>query len=38
MTNDRIEVITSTQRRRHWTPVEKEKQVAASLEPGASVA
>jgi hypothetical protein len=37
MTNERIEVITSVQRRRHWSRAEKEKLVAASLEPGASV-
>jgi transposase len=37
MTNDRIEVITSIQRRRRWSRAEKEKLVAASLEANASV-
>jgi transposase len=37
MTNERIEVITSVQRRRRWSRAEKEKLVAASLEPDASV-
>jgi transposase len=32
-----IEVITSVQRRRHWSTAEKERLVAASLEPGAGV-
>jgi hypothetical protein len=35
MTTDRIEVITSVQRRRRWTAAEKGQLVAASLEPGA---
>jgi transposase len=35
--NERIEVITSVQRRRRWSRAEKEKLAAASLEPGASV-
>jgi transposase len=35
MTNGRVEVITSVQRRRRWPLVEKERIVAASLEPGA---
>ena len=35
MTNGRVEVITSVQRRRRWARVEKERMVAASLEPGA---
>jgi transposase len=35
MTNAQIEVITSVQRRRRWTAAEKERIVAASLEPGA---
>jgi transposase len=34
MTNGQIEVITSVQRRRRWTASEKERLVAASLEPG----
>ena len=37
MTNQRIEVITSVQRRRRWSAVEKEQLVAASLESDASV-
>jgi transposase len=32
-----IEVITSVERRRRWSAGEKERLVAASLEPGASV-
>jgi transposase len=32
-----IEVITSVERRRRWSTAEKERLVAASLEPGASV-
>ena len=32
-----IEVITSVERRRRWSAAEKERLVAASLEPGASV-
>jgi transposase len=37
MSNGRVEVITSVQRRRRWSAVEKRDLVAASLEPGASV-
>src|SRR5262249_46668393 len=37
MTNGRVEVITSVQRRRRWSSAEKGQLVAASLEPGASV-
>ena len=37
MTKSRIEVITSVERRRRWTAAEKERLVAASLEPGAVV-
>lgn len=37
MTNGRIEVITSVERRRRWSGAEKERLVAATLEPGASV-
>ena len=37
MTNERIEVITSVERRRRWSRAEKERLVTASLEPGASV-
>ena len=37
MTNQRVEIITSVQRRRRWSVAEKEQLVAASLEPGASV-
>jgi transposase len=35
MTNARVEVITSVQRRRRWSGVEKQRIVAASLAPGA---
>jgi transposase len=35
MTNGRVEVITSVQRRRRWRRAEKERIVAASLETGA---
>jgi transposase len=35
MTNGRVEVITSVQRRRRWSGAEKQRIVAASLEPGA---
>ena len=37
MTYERIEIITSVQRRRRWSSAEKERLVAATLEPGASV-
>jgi transposase len=37
MTNGRVEVITSVQRRRRWSSAEKEQLVAASAEAGASV-
>lgn len=37
MTNGRVEVITSVQRRRRWSTAEKQQLVVASLEPGASV-
>jgi transposase len=37
MTNGRVGVITSVQRRRRWSSAEKARLVAASLEPGASV-
>jgi transposase len=37
MTNSRVEVITAVERRRRWSAVEKQRLVAASLEPGASV-
>jgi transposase len=37
MTNGRVEVMTSVERRRRWSSAEKEQLVAASLEPGASV-
>jgi transposase-like protein len=30
-----VEVITSVQRRRHWPRAEKERIVAAAMEPGA---
>jgi transposase len=35
MTKTQVEVITSVQRRRRWPRAEKERIVAASLEPGA---
>lgn len=35
MTKAQVEVITSVQRRRRWSRAEKERIVAASLEPGA---
>jgi transposase-like protein len=37
MTNGRVEVITSVERRRRWSAADKEQLVAAPLEPGASV-
>ncbi len=37
MTMSRVEVITSVQRRRRWSREEKERLVAACLEPGVSV-
>jgi transposase len=37
MTNGRVEVITSVERRRRWNSAEKQQLVSASLEPGASV-
>lgn len=37
MTNGRVEIITSVERRRRWKSAEKEQLVAASLEPDASV-
>jgi transposase len=36
MSKTAIEVITSVERRRRWSAAEKERLVAASLEPGAS--
>ena len=35
MTKGQVEVITSVQRRRRWSRLEKERIVAAALEPGA---
>jgi transposase len=35
MTSGRVEVITSVQRRRRWSAAEKQRIVAAALEPGA---
>ena len=35
MTKAQVEVITSVQRRRHWSQAEKERIVAAAMEPGA---
>jgi transposase len=37
MSRAQIEVITSVERRRRWSSAEKERLVAASLEPGAVV-
>jgi transposase len=37
MTNGRVEIITSVERRRRWSATEKRRLVAATLEPGASV-
>ncbi len=37
MTIPRVEVITSVERRRRWSRAEKERLVAASLEPGVTV-
>lgn len=37
MTKAQVEVITSEQRRRRWSRAEKERIVAASLEPGGTV-
>jgi transposase len=37
MSKTAIEVITSVQRRRRWSAAEKERLVAASLEPGTGV-
>ena len=36
MTDGRVEVITSVQRRRRWSRAEKERIVAAALVPGAN--
>jgi transposase-like protein len=35
MTKTQVEVITSVQRRRRWSRAEKERIVAAAIEPGA---
>ena len=35
MTKTQVEVITSVQRRRHWSGAEKERIVATAMEPGA---
>jgi IS66 C-terminal element len=35
MTKTQVEVITSVQRRRRWSRAEKERIVAATMEPGA---
>jgi transposase len=37
MSNPAIEIITSVERRRRWSAAEKERLVAASLQPGAGV-
>jgi transposase len=33
MTNEKVEVITSVERRRRWTSAEKQRLATASLEP-----
>ena len=38
MASGRVEIITSVERRRRWSAAEKQRLVAATLEPGASVA
>jgi transposase len=35
MTKTQVEVITSVERRRRWSRAEKERIVAAAMEPGA---
>ena len=37
MADGRVEVITSIERRRRWSPAEKRRLVAATLEPEANV-
>lgn len=37
MTNGRVEVITSVERRRRWSAAEKQRLVAATQAPGTSV-
>jgi transposase len=37
MTKTQVEVITSVERRRRWSRAEKERIVAAAIEPGSSV-
>ena len=37
MTNGRVEIITSVERRRCWSSAENQQLVSVSLEPGASV-
>jgi transposase len=37
MTNGRLEITTSIERRRRWSSAEKQRLVSASLEPGASI-
>jgi transposase len=37
MAKSEVEVITSERRRRHWSQGEKERVVAAALEPGATI-
>jgi transposase len=37
MTNGRVEIITSVERRRRWSSAEKQRLVALTLEPGSSV-
>jgi len=37
MAKAEVEVITSERRRRHWSRADKERVVAAALEPGATI-
>ena len=37
MTKSEVEVITSEGRRRHWSQADKERVVAAALQPGATI-
>ncbi|SMX56508.1 putative transposase [Bradyrhizobium sp. ORS 285] len=37
MASTEVEVITSERRRRHWSRAEKERIVAAALQPGATI-
>ncbi|WP_410051271.1 transposase [Bradyrhizobium sp. SZCCHNR1011] len=37
MAKSEVEVITSERRRRHWSRADKERIVAAALQPGATI-